>query len=364
MAVQRHSSVGVTPRWLVVSGNTALLIVILGVTVVLLPHSLVAKHAMIRKNRAIVMKSLNRIIHIWKLSPLYKISVFIGRKCLFGRLSSRCKVPYNVKAHADGTSFMVLSWSQHLPGYNAFHDERYVMATRKTSTKEDSDTSPWCERELAEDDIDFQSKGAQMKAYIDQLPENSTLQVRVCATNCWGRSRWSEEVTVTTLARSKNGGFWGPLGKAAATLAEVRQRYHWTQKRGEVTLKVPIGETWRARDINVKVTPQRIEILHSPGAGRPVRVADGLAAPPPLPDHVLLAGSFPKRVKVDEVLWDVEEDEGDGRHIALQMMKVEEMDKWDCFVEGDAHPRIDVATVRIFTKDMEALGPRGIDILE
>lgn len=357
-----HPMAARAPLWLVVGGNLAVLLVVSSIALMLLPHNFVAKSKVLRKCRSEVLKSCRRMLHIWRISPLYRVAVLLGHRCFLGRLSSRCRTPEALKASAYGCSEISVTFTPRFPAVNAFHQECYVVATRASPSSEESLEASWQERELTKEDVEIRGNGKILKAYVNKLPAHTSLQVRICAMNCWGRGPWSEEARVVTLARPQEGGFTGPLGQAAACL-EGRKHYRWTQKRGDITLKVPIGEDWPGRDIQVKVTPTRIEILHAPCSRRP-EPARGVEASPPPPEQVLLSGCFPKRVKVDEVFWEVEESEQDGRHVALQMAKAEEMDKWPCLVEGDQHPRIDVRLVRIYTKDMEALGRGGIDIFE
>lgn len=118
------------------------------------------------------------------------------------------------------------------------------------------------------------------------------------------------------------------------------------------------------RDIRLKAFNLRIEILHVPlKVGEKKTPALDSTVPPP-PEQVLLAGAFPHRIKPDEVFWEVEENDQDGRHLAVQLAKAEAMDKWDCFIEAAGHPHIDAAMVRIYTQDMDGLGKGGIDIFE
>lgn len=239
---------------------------------------------------------------------------------------------------------------------NPFHEEVYIYATRRV---EDASHSEWTEVKLEEDDLEFKGDN-QVRAYLQKLPEYTKLQFRVCAENAWGRSPWSEEVSFQTYARPKDGGFIGPLGPAGKCLGSGRDQYRWTQKRGEVVVKVPIAADWLGRDIKFTHTPSRIEILHVP---RPPGVKTN-APVETTPQQVILAGRFPKKVRQDEVFWDIEETDQDGRHISIQMTKAEGMDKWPCLIEEEGHPRIDERLVRIYTQEMDRLGPGGIDIFE
>eukprot|EP00927_Polykrikos_kofoidii_P017229 TRINITY_DN17823_c0_g1_i1.p1 TRINITY_DN17823_c0_g1~~TRINITY_DN17823_c0_g1_i1.p1 ORF type:complete len:365 (-),score=41.20 TRINITY_DN17823_c0_g1_i1:98-1192(-) len=363
MAVRSKAAEASLPLWLVVCGSAALAVATCSIIVVLLPHQIVAKSKLLRAFRSLVLRRHRRLLYIWRRSPLVMICVFLCKKCFFGRLSSRCRMPDGLMAVAKGSSEICIRWTPRLPFANAFHEERYVIATRVLPAGADSAKVDWEERELSEEDVKIPKDDMPWEAVVDQLPENSKLQVRLCAQNIWGRGPWSQEVSVNTLAQPVEGGYTGPLGPAATVLDEGRRCYRWMQSPGEVSFKVPIGSEWASRDIQFKVTPTRLHICHEPGPCRNDAGKDGAETNTFSPERVLLSGNFPKRVKVDEVFWSIEDDATDGRHIVVQMAKDANLDKWPCLVEGDAHPCIDVRSVRMYTKDMDSLRPGEVDVI-
>lgn len=48
----------------------------------------------------------------------------------------------------------------------------------------------------------------------------------------------------------------------------------------------------------------------------------------------IIDGEFPKKVKVDDCLWSVESD-GAKRTLQLNLSKVNQMEWWDCVIDGD-----------------------------
>lgn len=182
---------------------------------------------------------------------------------------------------------------------------------------------------------------------MDGLPEQTVVSFRICSANAWGRSEWSEEVQVETLARpNDDGGFTGPLGPAAGDAA---RSYRWSQTSSELGLKVPIAADRRGRDIKFKALSTRLEIRCTVPEGQP---------------DELLVGPLHKRIKADEATWEIDENKEDGRHIVVQLTKADNMDKWPCLIDADGHPRIDTRLVRLFTKGMGMGGLGGMDIFE
>jgi len=344
------------PRWLLFGGNLALLIVLLSLVTLLLPHSLVAKVKPLRLWRSFVLKNRRRLAEIWVQTPLHRFVVFLGKKCCMGRLSSQSCQPQALKCSAKGCKDGFAIFSARLPRINPFHEERYICATRRA----DDDAEEWKEQVFEEEDLD-RRKDKSFMAYLQKLPEHAKLEVRVCAENAWGRSPWSDAAKLQTRARPVDGGFTGPLGLAASSFAEEQKSYRWTQKRGEVSFKVPIGKDWPGRNIKFKSTSNRLEILHVP---TPPGAKAAAAIDEPPPEQVLLAGRYPKKVKADEVFWDIDDYEPYGRHIDVKMTKFEAMDKWNCLLEEDGNPRIDERLVKIYTQEMDGLGKGGIDIFE
>lgn len=338
-----------TPLWLIICGHTSLCIVIFSITVVSLPYSLIARIKMLRKLRTRLVQSTRRMVMLSLQGPFFRFFIFLGQKCSCGYCSSRCRSPSSFRSKAAGCSEVVLWWTP-CSTYNPFHEESYVVAWRRLVQEGQED---W--QEQAADDNDSPDKeGRKWRFYLDGLPEQEKLALRVCAVNRYGRSPWTDEVGVETLARpSKDGGFTGPLGPAGRDCGSGI--YTWTQSTKEICIKVPILESWKARDIRFKATPHRLEMLYV-GSHPPARAADSPAAEP----QELLAGSFPKKVRSDEVFWEIDTSGDFGRHISIQMQKAETMEKWPCLLEGGAHPHIDTRLVRFLTKGADS----GFDIFE
>lgn len=186
--------------------------------------------------------------------------------------------------------------------------------------------------------------GGRRRVVVKKLPEGTSLRLRVCSLNNWGRSPWSAETLVETLAKpSALGGFHGPLQGTDA-------RYIWTQAGAEVALRLPIGPSRKAKDFKFKWTPTRLEIRR---VDLPESDPDG---------EVLLGGPLPKKIKCDEVFWSIDEDEAHGRHIHLQMAKVELMEKWPCLIDAPGHPRVDTSFIGQFKEALR--GVQALDIWE
>jgi len=282
--------------------------------------------------------------------PFFRFFIFLGRKCSCGYCSSRCRSPFSLRSKASGCSEVVLWWTP-CSTYNPFHEESYVVAWRRLVQDGEME---W--QEQAADENDSPDKeGRKWRFYLDGLPEQEKLALRVCAVNRHGRSPWSDEISVETLARpNKAGGFTGPLGPAGRECGSGT--YTWTQNTKEIGVKVPILESWKARDIRFKATPHRLEMLYV-GSRPLVGDADGRPAGEP---QELLVGTFPKKVRSDEVFWEIETGGDIGRHISIQMQKAETMEKWPSLLEGGAHPCIDTRLVRFLTKGAGS----GFDIYE
>jgi len=144
-------------------------------------------------------------------------------------------------------------------------------------------------------------------------------------------------VEVSTHARPNDEfGYNGPLGPAAADGA----RYAWAQTKTEVHIRIPLGNAVRGKDISFRCTGARIEVRLAPegspgGDDRPA---------------ALLEGSLSCKVKADEAFWTIEEQSPRcGRHLSVQMVKAEPLQKWCCLVDAPGHPRIDTRLVRFYT---------------
>lgn len=343
----------VLPVWLVLACQTAMLMVVATVVLLLLPYRVVSKVKQLRRLRAKLFRTLRRILELSAQGPFFRLFVYLGRKLSLGRLSSRCRPPHTVRAKAATSNEASVSFSPAKP-FNPFHEESYVLSYSLAESGKDSSNVTWLERQLdphndCEDVSTGDSKGSRLRAILDRLPEHRSVRVRVCAANIWGRGPWSDEVSVTTLANpTDDGGFSGPLAAAAIEGAGLdRTRYWWSQNKTEVSVRIPVPGDLKSKDIRFKVTASRLEV-------RFVQAASG--------DPVdLLVGPWPKRIKADDTTWFIEESEKEGRHIAVQLVKAEVMEKWPCLIEADGHPQIDTGLLRFFTN---GLGTGGIDIFD
>eukprot|EP00929_Paragymnodinium_shiwhaense_P066858 TRINITY_DN33592_c0_g1_i1.p1 TRINITY_DN33592_c0_g1~~TRINITY_DN33592_c0_g1_i1.p1 ORF type:complete len:352 (-),score=85.46 TRINITY_DN33592_c0_g1_i1:500-1555(-) len=346
--------------WIVGLGGRLLVCqLLLWIVILLLPNGIVSKFKVLRRSRAFALWLKKVVI----TEGAFSVVVDIGKRALGGKASSPPCAPLSLRATATGAAEATVSFAPQLPSSNPFHEEHYICAYRELDGSAEG-TQNWTEVKLQEEDFAaMRASSGRLKAFLEKLPRQARLSVRACAANARGRSDWSSEVAVDLLAEPEDGGFIGPLGLAARTLETARRHYRWSQKRGEVSVKIPLAKDWPGREIQFKVTASRIEVLHAP---RPAKAAGDASATEVAhtPEQVLLAGPFPKKVKVDEVFWDIDETEKDGRHIAVTMRKFQDMEKWDCLIDAEGHRKIDARLVRIYTKAMDGLGKGGIDIFE
>lgn len=322
-------------------GNLCVASVVLSIVLLLLPRAIVSRSKLLRRLRARLLKFGKRMAELSVEGPFYRLFVWCGRKGARGRLASLCRPPLAPRARAVGWNEVVVTWSPQIP-VNPFHEENYVLAWRVAKGEEqDAGAAGWRERSFdRHSDCEELEGKTKLRVYHGQLPELTPLVFRIRAVNARGHGEWSDEVEVTTLAKpSDAGGFTGPLGPASDGCGQ----YTWTQTQSEVGLKIPIGPTRKAKDFKVKVLATRLEVRCAASVGE---------------DDEVLVGSFPKRVKVDEANWQIEDTEADGRHIALQMVKAEVMEKWPCLIDDKAHPRIDTRLLRFYT------GMGGFDFYE
>lgn len=321
--------------------NICFIVVSTCIVVLLLPNSFVGKFWILRKLKAKVLKTCRRLGQLSAKGPVFQLFVFCGRRCGRGRFASQCRAPHGLRAQSTYCSHASVAWSPRVP-LNPFHEEHYFLKHRIAT---DGPDAPWQERQLQEDDMHEVAKG-RLKTVLTDLPEQALVEFQVCATNSHGRSDWSEVVQVEVLTRpNSGGGLYGPLGPAGQSCGDGR--YKWTQSPEHVHIKVPISADWKAKDLSFKSTPARLEILVN-------KLKDS-------PDGVLLAGSFPKRVKADEVFWEIEDSEEYGRCISVDMTKAETMEKWPCVVQAPGHPHVDTAFLH-FNKQMHTMG--GLDLFE
>jgi len=211
--------------------------------------------------------------------------------------------------------------------------------------------TPWTERPYDRVAECEDAGGRKLKVALEGLPEQVAIVLRICAVNTWGRSDWSVEVSMQTMAKpGKDDGFTGPLGPAGASLGRP---YRWSQGGPglkELGLFVPLDQDWKAKDILFKVTPSRIEIR--------IAVGENSAE-----SEELLYGPFPKKVKADEIFWTIDESEEDGRHLSVQLPKADQMAKWPCLIEAAGHQQIDVRFIRLLPDGLGS-GTGGLDIWE
>lgn len=286
----------------------------------------------VRTLRAKLFSWVRRARELSVEGPIYKLTIWWGRKLGRGFLASRCQAP-DIRAKPGGSREVQVTLTPRLP-YNPFHEEQYMLSW----CREDEETPIW--REKCYDpkcDCEVIAKG-RVRVYLEGLPENTPIRVRARAVNARGHSEWTKEIPAETLAPpSEDGGYTGPLGPAC----EDGAYYTWGQTKTEVTLWVPLRPEWTAKNIKFKWTPSRLELRCS---------ANGTGA-----DEVLI-GPLNKRVKSDEVFWSIEEDKKFGRHLYVQMVKVEALDKWSCVIEAPGHPQVDTRLLRFFTDGMSGLG--------
>jgi len=228
--------------------------------------------------------------------------------------------------------------------WNPFHDENYVVSWRRIPAGKERD-APWHMREF-NSEHEFERAGSKLKTVVEGLPEHCEVAFRVAAVNKYGQSPWSSEVDTQTLLKpSDEGGATGPLGPGARAGA----RYAWSQSQTEVHARIPLCPEAAARDIRFRCTGARLEVRWAPEGG-----AAGDAA------AEVLAGALLHRVKPDEVFWTVEERDAKlGRHLFVQMVKAEALQKWDCLIDAEDHERIDTRLVRFFKDNMEGLSSLG-----
>jgi hypothetical protein len=254
-------------------------------------------------------------------------------------------MPRSFDASPFGLSEAELRWRS-TETSNPFHEESYVIAWRCQEGHQKD--LCWVEEVLKEDDNEYdkdESRGStatKWRYILPELPEYQKVYMKVAAQNRWGRGPWTEVEEVQTFARpNSEGGFKGPLGPAGRVCGDGM--YSWGQTSTEVSCKFALPETWKAKDIQFKATPSRIEIRYI-GGKRPGDVMDE--------DETLLAGKFPGKIKSDEVDWEIENYAKTGeRFLVVLLPKMERFDKWPHLVEGDDHPCVDVRHVRFFTDD-------------
>lgn len=319
------------------------------------------KVKLFRKLRNQLVKFCKRLVMLSMEGPFYRLLIWCGRRCSCGRISARCQPPHSLRLKATGWNEVCVTWATRKP-MNPFHEERYIISWRRIAepsngneNEENGITWPWTEK-CVEFKTDCEEiAGGRLRIFLGDLLEHTRIEARICAANVYGRTEWTELQSAQTLQRPcEDGGSTGPLG-----LAGRGGQYTWTQSQNHIMIKVPIGAT-RGRDIRFKAYPSRIEV-------RDVSVAadSGVATG----SDELLVGPFPKKIKADDVTWDIEESSEGDRYISAQFEKAEGMEKWPCLIEGAGHPIIDTRLAKLFTKGLDGMGmgggmPGGIDIFE
>merc|ERR1712137_451587 len=273
--------------------------------------------------------------HLSTQGPCYRCGVFCGQRCCCGYLASRCKTPL-LTAKATGCTRVTLLFEPLLP-VNLFHEEVYICAWREVNGAD------WHEFQIDESECTNVARG-RVRVQLMDLPVQTQIQIRLCAANRHGRSGWSEEVGIETLAQpTRNNGFSGQLGPAGE---HCRSRsYEWEQTQDDVSFKILIPEEWRSHDLKFKVTQSRLEIIY---VGRQTSNAQPLE---------LLPGAFPAKVLSEDYYWEIETNDQVGRHISAQLPKKEQGEKWSCLLV--AHTHIDVQLVRFSPKSFKGLDIYG-----
>jgi len=327
--------------WLKVSSYGFFAFLVASLVLLVLPGKWAAK--LPRPARAL----RNRILGIWRRSreltaegPFYKLLVWGGKKLGKGYLASVPQAPsVKVKPHGSNEVEVTLNPRLH---WNPFHEENYIISWCLA----EEEKPVWRSREF-NGGHDCEKVGGKLRTVVEGLPDNATLRLRAAAVNKRGQSAWSKAGEAETMARPSDGnGFTGPAGRAAGRKA----LYSWTQTPTEVHVKIPLGPVPKARDIRFKCPGPRLEVhLSEQAVGGPGKPTE------------LLVGALFQKVRPDEIFWTIEEDDPIiGRHLQIQLVKAEPLQKWECLVEADGHPRVDTKYVRFWTaEDMTGLGGIG-----
>lgn len=104
----------------------------------------------------------------------------------------------------------------------------------------------------------------------------------------------------------------------------VEGKYVWTQTLSEINLTVPLPDNTRGRDLNVTIAKKQLKV--------------GLKSAPK--DEWIINGPLPKVIIIDDSFWTIE----DGNRLVVNLQKLNEMEWWDCIVEGD--PKINVRAIQ------------------
>lgn len=260
--------------------------------------------------------------------PFYKLFVWSGQKVGRGILSSKCRTP-SIRVKATGSGEVQITISPKLPKFNPFHQETYILSWVPTSTPEQ-----WHTKNV-EPKGDCEKVGdGKLKTFIDALPQNKEIFVRVAANNYWGTDVWSESVVVETLRQPSDE--WGATGPV---IGFENLQYVWSQTRADVFIRIPVKPDVAASQLTVQCTGTKLTIRQT---------AEGSE------QKTLLNGSLDKAVQADEMYWTIEEpSKKHCRHLLVQLPKAEALSKWKCLLQG--HPKIDTNVIIWFTETSEPL---------
>lgn len=318
------------PAWLVIGGHLSWLLIVAGIVLVLIPRRWASRVWLIKVARREVVSTVKRLVFLSGQGPFARACAWCGKRGGGGRLTSRAKTPEHLRARAVGCGEVSLSWRMAW-AVNPFHEEGYIASWRRVDQGDPDGGGAWTEVPCGENEADTTKHrdGSQWRVTLTSLPDDAPIAFRICAVNRKGRSEWSAEARARTMARPNDeGGGTGPLEGAAGGT------YRWTQTQTDVGIRIPLAENVRGKELRIKSTGARLEILHTPLGGDT--------------EDKWLSGNLHSKVVHDEVFWEIDTDEG-GRHVAVSMKKAQGMAKWPCLLDG--HQKIDVRLVRFFTKD-------------
>ncbi|CAJ1398224.1 unnamed protein product [Effrenium voratum] len=318
------------PLWIVLAFDTIMLMIVLGVLLLLLPKTVLAKSKLVRVARNRLTRWLGRIVELSMQGPLVAGTVWLGKKLGKGRLSSVPKAPHGISVKADSMYEVTVKISP-TKGWNLFHEEDFVVAFARDGT------DVWAERSFSrmEDCEDLSGslkKGDRFKMVIPGLPACTRIKFRACAVSYWGRGPWGKEATASTMAKpSADLGFTGPLGPAWEKTGSDKNEYTWLQTRNEVHIRIPIGKDIRGKDVKFKALPHRIQV--------DLAVGESLQ---------LLHGQLAHRINSDDATWYIDESKDHGRYIQVTVFKLEALERWTRVFEGDEHPEVDPRLIQWF----------------
>ena len=131
----------------------------------------------------------------------------------------------------------------------------------------------------------------------------------------------------SAMSGAAGGGASGGVSGAAAPTAGNggrTDRYTWTQTLSDVTIMFPVSAELRSKDVECEIRPQKLSLGTRGGA-----------AP-------LFSAELPKRVKVDDCSWTMEDTRG-GKTVTVILAKDNTMEWWPSV--GNGEPEIDLAKI-------------------